>query len=89
MSKISDRAIYLLDFMGLSNPVLERHTGIKSTIWANVRNGKSRFNEDHIEAINTMWPQFAYWLVTGKTLPECGQISPELEEARQKLQTGT
>jgi hypothetical protein len=89
MSNINERFRFLLDYMGLSNPVLERHTGIKSTIWANVRNGKSRVNEDHIEAVQKMWPQYGYWLCTGQTMPEAGQISPEIEEARKKLQTGT
>jgi len=68
MNNINSRFNYLLDYMGLSNPVLERHTGIKSTIWANVRNGKSRVNEDHLEAINKMWPQYSYWITTGQTL---------------------
>lgn len=85
MNNINKRFNFLLDYMGLSNPVLERHTGIKSTIWANVRNGKSRVNEDHLEAINKMWPEYAYWVTTGMTLPEAGQISPEMEETRKKL----
>lgn len=85
MSNINKRFNFLLDFMGLSNPVLERHTGIKATTWANVRNGKTRINEDHLEAIKGMWPQYAYWILTGQTIPEAGQISPELEETRQKL----
>lgn len=85
MSNINKRFNIVLDYMGLSNPVLERHTGIKATTWANVRNGKSRINEDHLEAINKLWPQYTYWITTGLTLPEVGQISPELEEQRQKL----
>ncbi|MFA5016209.1 MAG: DNA-binding protein [Methylobacter sp.] len=88
MNNINSRFNYLLDYMGLSNPVLERHTGIKSTIWANVRNGKSRVNEDHLEAINKMWPQYSYWITTGQTLVDAGQISPEIEETRKNLSTG-
>ncbi|MGZ4991791.1 MAG: DNA-binding protein [Methylobacter sp.] len=89
MNNINKRFNFILDYMGLSNPVLERHTGIKSTIWANVRNGKSRVNEDHLEAVNKMWPQYTYWITTGLTLPEAGQISPEIEEARKNLSMGT
>ncbi|MFZ2404299.1 MAG: DNA-binding protein [Methylobacter sp.] len=89
MNNINKRFNFLLDYIGLSNPVLERHTGIKSTIWANVRNGKSRVNEDHLEAVNKMWPQYTYWITTGMTLPEAGQISPEIEETRKNLSTGT
>mgnify|MGYP000022800954 CR=1 FL=1 len=85
MSKLKERFNTLLDYEGLTNPVLERKTGIKKTIWGNIRNGKSRINEDHIEAINKLWPEYAYWLSTGKTYAEKGDISPELEEQRQKL----
>lgn len=89
MSNIHERFTEALDFIGLSNPVLERKTGIKSTVWANVRNSKSRYNEDHLETINKLCPEFAYWIATGQTLEEVGQISPEIELARQNLKTGT
>ncbi|WP_374089758.1 DNA-binding protein [Methylomicrobium lacus] len=69
--------------------MFEAATGVKAKTWANVENGIQRANEEHIEAIIKKWPEYAYWLVTGLTLPEAGQISPELEETRQKLQTGT
>lgn len=85
MSNLNERFNSLLDYQGLTNPVLARKTGIKSTTWGNVRNGKSRVNEDHIEAITKLWPEYAYWICTGLTLPENGQISPELEDQRQKL----
>ncbi len=85
MSKINERFNIVLDYMGLSNPILERHTGIKSTTWANVRNGKSRINEDHLEAVINLWPEYTYWITTGETIPEAGQISPEIEKTRQKL----
>lgn len=85
MSKLHDRLNTLLDYEGITNPILERKTGIKATTWANVRNEKSRYNEDHIEAITKLWPQYAFWITTGLTLPEAGQISPDLEEQRRKL----
>ena len=35
-----------------------------------------------MEAIAREWPQYSYWLLTGETIPEQGQISPEIERAR-------
>jgi len=86
MNEINQRIKELLNYQELKNPALEKKTGIKATTWANVRKGNSRFNEDHIEAIIKLWPEYAYWLTTGKTIPEAGQISPDIEEQRQKLQ---
>ena len=37
---------------------------------------------DVLEAIAREWPQYSYWLLTGETMPEQGQISPEIERAR-------
>lgn len=48
--------------------------------------GDGRVNEDDIEAFNKAFPQFAYWLTTGKTIPEAGQISPEMEKVRKEKQ---
>lgn len=91
MNNINSRALEILNKSMLSNPALEKKTGIKSTTWANVRLKKMRFNEEHLEAIVKLWPEYAFWLTTGKTIPEAGQISPELEEMRnqQNLKTGT
>ena len=91
MQNIRDRIIILLDFMGLSNHKLEKKTGIPRTTWGNLRNRRGRANEDQIMAIVNLWPEYAYWLTTGQTILEAGQISPEIEEARQRqgLRTGT
>jgi hypothetical protein len=89
MNNINSRTLLVLDASMLSNPALEAKTGIKSTTWANVRLKKIRINEEHLEAIIKLFPEYAYWITTGKTMPEAGQISPELEETRQNLSTGT
>ena len=89
METIRDRAIIALDFTMLKNPALESKTGLKAMDWANLRNRKVRLNEDHIEGIKKLNPEFIYWIMTGETMPECGQISPQIEESRKKLNTGT
>lgn len=55
---------------------LEEATGLDRNIWISLRYGRQRVNEDHIEAVRKLWPQFSYWLISGETIPEAGQISP-------------
>lgn len=76
------REIY--EWSGMSTTDLERETGIDRYTWGNLLNLKKkvRANEDHLEAINSLWPQFAYWVMTGKVQPEAGNINPEIERAR-------
>ncbi len=81
---IKDRMIELFNVLEVSSRDMERSTGIDRNKWSNIRGGKQRVNEDHIEAICKIYPQFAYWLTTGKTIPEAGQISPEIEVARKE-----
>lgn len=51
--------------------------GIKGKTIENIEDGRQRVNEEHIEAIIKHYPFFVYWLVTGKTLEEVGQIKPK------------
>ncbi|MDP3332640.1 MAG: helix-turn-helix transcriptional regulator [Methylococcaceae bacterium] len=86
---IGERIEKLRNIKNLSRRDIEKLTNIPEYTWRAVETGKQKPNEDHIEAITKIWPEFKYWLVFGETHPETGQISPELEETRQKLQTGT
>ena len=51
---------------------MERLTGIDRNKWNAVRARRRRVNEDDVEAFNEAFPQFAYWLTTGKTIPDAG-----------------
>lgn len=64
----------------------EEKTGIKAKTWQNIVEGKQKANHEHIEAIGNTWPEFAYWLVTGKTDEAHGHTSPILERIRTDLQ---
>jgi len=86
---IRERLISVIEKSGFNNEELEQKTGITATKWGNLRTRKQRVNEDHIKAIEQLFPEYKYWIVFGETLPEAGQISPELEETRKRLQTGT
>ena len=82
---IRERILELIVFFNLNNNDLESISKISSHKWGNLKTGKQRANEEHIEAITKAYPEYAYWITTGLTLPESGQISPELEETRQNL----
>lgn len=83
---IRDRLLEVIDKSGMSATELEKRTGIKAFTWGNLKTGKQRANEEHISALASLFPEYAYWITTGKTLPDAGQISPEVEETRQKLE---
>lgn len=68
---------------------LSLKTGIKSGQISNIENNRQKVYGWQIQAISMVWPEYGYWLATGLSIPECGQISPEIEDTRQKLQTGT
>lgn len=86
---IGDRIRITRDFKGLSRRDLEKETGIPEYTWKAVEGGKQKPNEDHIEALSKLWPEYKFWLVFGETMPECGQISPELEKIRVSLKKGS
>jgi len=89
MNNLNERIKKIINYSGMSNPKIEERTGIKRESWSAMRNGRTRANEEHIEAISNLFPEFSYWLISGKTIENAGQISPEIEEARQNLRTGT
>lgn len=74
---IGDRARCVVASCG-TDAELADQTNIPRTTWHNVRYVKQRINEDHMEAIRELAPQYAFWIMTGATLPEAGQIAPPL-----------
>jgi transcriptional regulator with XRE-family HTH domain len=86
---IEERLGVLRKFKELSRRDLEKLTGIAEYTWRAVETGKQKANEEHIEALTKIWPEYKYWIVFGETCPENGQISPEIEETRKNLSTGT
>jgi len=73
-----------MDHKGVGQTELARLTGIPKERWTSIRSRKVRASTEELEACIKLWPEFAYWLATGQTIPEVGQISPELEETRKK-----
>ncbi len=83
---IGKRIEKIRKFKRLSRRKLQELTGIPDYTWQAVEIGKQSINEEHIKALTKIWPEFKHWIIFGETIEEAGQISPEIEEQRQKLQ---
>jgi hypothetical protein len=81
---IKDRLISLFDSKRTS-VWFEKETGIDRYRWGNIRSGKARLSDAEIEAVVKLFPNYALWLASGEIAPECGQTSPEYEEANRNL----
>lgn len=87
MSELRNRLIKVIDFKGETPKTMEEKTGIDRAKWSNIkRKDPIRATEEHFEAVYKLWPEYALWISTGIERPEAGQISPELEDIREKLQ---
>jgi len=82
---IRERLIAIWDIKGFTAKKLEELSGIDREKWYALRNGKRRANEDDIEAMANITPEYAFWLVSGRIAPESGQTSPEFDEANRNL----
>lgn len=75
-----ERIKELIDIKGTSDRKkyreMEAVTGVRSDVWKTLVRGNQRVNEDHINGIAKAYPEYVYWVVTGKTIPEVGQVSP-------------
>ena len=80
-----ERIIAILEHKKLTAKKLEEASGIDSEKWYALRKGGRRVNEDDIKAIVDLAPEYALWLVSGKIAPECGQTSPDYDEAHSNL----
>jgi len=59
--------------------------GFKSSQIGNIENNKQQTPAWILEKIAEEYPEYGYWLATGKEIPEVGQISPMTESTRQNL----
>lgn len=87
--EINKRIRILRDTLDMGRQAFAEKTGIKKQTIENIEREAQKVNAEHIQAIGNQYPQYRYWLAYGETLPESGQISPEIEEARKNLSTGT
>lgn len=66
---------------------LAKETGIKRQRWADVKNGRAKLLMTEGAIIGKIYPEYAYWLITGNEMPEAGQISPMTKRAHTNSKT--
>ena len=71
----------------LTREDLARKIGLTYTRLRNLVGGQTKFRMDDLEAIANKFPEYEYWIYTGKELPESGQISPMTKAAQKELGT--
>lgn len=81
---ITDRAKLLLGMASLED--LAKPNSKEYVRWQNIKRGRARFGAVEIEELGKLYPNWAFWLTTGKIAPEIGQTSPAYDQANEKLQ---
>ena len=87
MNSANERFKLLVEAEGIKLPWLANETGIDRDRWNSVKHSKAKMAASEIEALDKIWPDYSYWLATGKELPEAGQISPMTKKAQRNLKT--
>lgn len=77
MGEINRRIKKIREKEGISRTKFAELIGTTERKIQNVEQELQRVQDDLIESIIKKFPQYAYWLVTGQTIPEAGQISPD------------
>jgi hypothetical protein len=77
----SNRLKLLMELEALKTPYLEQQTGIAKRRWQTVKDSAAEMRVAEIQALEKLFPEYAYWLATGKEIPEAGQVSPLTKRA--------
>ncbi|MCY1314335.1 hypothetical protein D9M70_649620 [compost metagenome] len=86
MELADDRIRTLIDKATIDE--LVRKTEISGTRWRTVRYDKrTRVSTQELGALVELYPQYALWLASGQIAPECGQTSPDYDDANRNLTT--
>lgn len=56
--------------------LMERATEISAEKWRQYGRGSTSVSSAMVEALGKAWPQYAFWLVTGREDVDCGHVSP-------------
>lgn len=82
---LNERIRILRESLNLGRQAFCEEMGLKRQDLQNIELKRQRAPSWIIEKATEVFPQYCYWLATGKELPEAGQISPMTEEIRQQL----
>lgn len=83
MESIQSRARTLIDKAGFDH--LVRQGAIGYSRWQSVRYKDIRMSTEEIEVLQALFPAYRLWLISGEIMPECGQTSPDYDEANRNL----
>lgn len=86
MESIQSRARTLIDKAGIDR--LVRHGEISHSRWQSVRYKDIRMSTEELEVLQSLFPHYRLWLISGEVMPEAGQVSPDFEEARSQSKLG-
>jgi DNA-binding Xre family transcriptional regulator len=80
---IEERMREIILTTNIKSKELEIKTGIDRDRWNNLRKTKptAKVRAEEVEALIDIFPNFAYWMTTGKEIPESGQFSPQHQES--------
>ncbi len=53
--------------------------------WLSVSKGAVRVSTEEIDVLVRFYPSYALWIASGQVAPECGQTSPDYDEANRNL----
>jgi hypothetical protein len=87
METILDRFVLLVQVENVKMPWLQEQTGVVASRWNKVKTGQNEMRASDVDALVLVWPEYAYWLVTGKELSEVGQINPLTKRADKNNKT--
>lgn len=79
MDTISKRFCELIELNTSPNrkyKFLEEQSGIKALNWRNAFNGGQRPTAEMLQVVARLWPEYAFWLITGITDIANGHSSP-------------
>ena len=86
----SEKLRAIRDAHGLGRKALSDETGIPIRTIEGIEQRGTIPRTDIAQKICKRWPQYSLWLMTNQVDEAAGQISPEIERARQTLKkTGT
>jgi len=77
-SSLTDRALLLIKASSIEDLAKAGETNYSR--WVNIKRGKARVGADEIEILAKMYPDQRWWLISGETKLESGQLSPILED---------
>jgi hypothetical protein len=75
---IQIRARALIDKAGFERLIKESNIGL--TRWQTVRYKDIRMSTEELEVLQSLFPKYRLWLISGEIAEEAGQTSPEYDE---------